>query len=297
MGKHLVKASVRLGHPTLALIRESSSIRPERVELIENFEKSGVTLLYGDMYDHERLVEAIKKVDVVISALGHKSHKQLEDQAKIIAAIKEAGNVKRYFPSEFGYDVGRIKIMEPAKSLLAIKAKIREAIKNEGIPYTFVSSNFGASYHLLPRIGQVEASGPPTDKVVILGDGNSKVIFVDEDDIGTYTIKAAEDPRALNKILYIRPPANIYSHHQLISLWEKKTGKTFEKVYISEDEVLRKIQESRAPMDFTYAIAHAGMVKGETTNFEIDPAIGVEASELYPEVKYTTVDELLNQYI
>jgi len=37
------------------------------------------------------LVDAIKKVDVVISLVRHT---QLTDQYKIIAAIKEAGNVK-----------------------------------------------------------------------------------------------------------------------------------------------------------------------------------------------------------
>ena len=47
--------------------------------------------LQGDLYDHESLVKAIKQVDVVISSVGHM---QLADQVKIIAAIKEAGNVK-----------------------------------------------------------------------------------------------------------------------------------------------------------------------------------------------------------
>lgn len=42
----------------------------------------------GDIYDHNSLVEAIKKVDVVISSVGME---QIADQAKIIAAIKEAG--------------------------------------------------------------------------------------------------------------------------------------------------------------------------------------------------------------
>ena len=45
----------------------------------------------GDLYDHESLVKAFKQVDVVISTVGHM---QLGDQGKIIAAIKEAGNIK-----------------------------------------------------------------------------------------------------------------------------------------------------------------------------------------------------------
>lgn len=67
-------------------------------------------------------------------------------------------------------------------------------------------------------------------------------IFGTEEDVGTYTIKAVDDPRTLNKILYLRPPSNILSHNELISLWEKKVGKTFERVYIPEDDVLKKIQ-------------------------------------------------------
>lgn len=65
---------------------------------------------------------------------------------------------------------------------------------------------------------------------------------MDEDDIGTYTIKAVDDPRTLNKILYMRPPNNSLSQNELISLWEKKTGKTFERVYVPEEEVVKKIQ-------------------------------------------------------
>ena len=43
------------------------------------------------MNDHESLVNAIKQVDVVICSFGRLL---IEDQVKIVAAIKEAGNVK-----------------------------------------------------------------------------------------------------------------------------------------------------------------------------------------------------------
>ena len=50
-----------------------------------------VWFVQGDVNDHESLVKAIKKVDVVISSIGSM---QILDQTKIISAIKEAGNVK-----------------------------------------------------------------------------------------------------------------------------------------------------------------------------------------------------------
>ncbi|CAL9083171.1 unnamed protein product [Musa acuminata var. zebrina] len=198
-------------------------------------------------------------------------------------AIKDAGgHIKSLaFPSEFGIDVARNNAVEPAKSTFA------------------------------------GATDLPTDKVVILGDGNPKgnlflkhilieltvrnanwvvlfpstAIFLNEDDIGTYTIKAVDDPRTLNKVLYLRPPANILSHNELVSLWEKKTGKTFERVYVPEEHVLKQIQGvldtplHPLPVNVMLAICHSAFVKGDHV-FDIEPSFGVEASELYPDVKY-----------
>lgn len=84
--------------------------------------------------------------------------------------------LQRFFPSEFGNDVDRVHAVEPAKSAFATKAQIRRAVEAEGIPYTFVSSNFFAGY-FVPTLGQAGVTSPPRDKVVILGDGNPKGII------------------------------------------------------------------------------------------------------------------------
>ncbi|MQM04192.1 hypothetical protein Taro_036986 [Colocasia esculenta] len=148
---------------------------------------SAVGCLQCDLYDHESLVSAIKQVDMVISMVGMG---QVSEQTKIIAAIKEAGNVKLFFPSEFGNDVDRVHTVDPAKLAFKGKAKIRRLLEAEGIPHTIVSSNFFAGY-FLPSLAQLGfLSSPPRNKVIILGDGNPKAIFVNEEDIGTYTILA-----------------------------------------------------------------------------------------------------------
>ncbi|KAG5543189.1 hypothetical protein RHGRI_016064 [Rhododendron griersonianum] len=266
IGKFVVEASAKSGHPTFALVREITVSDPVKAKLIDSFKDSGVTLLHGDLNNHESLVKAIKQVDV------------------------------RFFPSEFGNDVDRVNAVEPAKTAYAMKAQLRRAIEAEGIPYTFVSSNYFAGYNL-PHFGQPELSAPPREKAIILGDGNPKAVFVAEHDIGTYTIKAVDDPRTLNKILYMRPPKNMYSLNELVSLWEKKIGKTLERIYVPEDQVLKQIQDSPIPIKITLAICHSVYVMGDQTNFEIEPSFGVEASELYPYVKYTTVDEYLDRFV
>jgi hypothetical protein len=45
------------------------------------------------------------------------------------------------------------------------------------------------------------------------------------------------------------------------------------------------------------SIALSIFVRGDQANFEIEPSFGVEATELYPDVKYTTVDEYLNRLL
>ncbi|XP_021738632.1 isoflavone reductase-like protein [Chenopodium quinoa] len=293
IGKFVVEASAKEGHPTFALVRNETLSNPAKASIIDNFKSLGVNLVSGDVYDHESLVKAIKQVDVVISTVGYLL---LADQVKIIDAIKEAGNIKRFFPSEFGVDVDRTSAVEPAKSTFAIKSQIRRSVEAAGIPYTYVSSNNFAGY-FLPSFSQPGATAPPRDKVVILGDGNAKAVYNKEDDIGTYTIRAVDDPRTLNKILYIKPAGNILSFNELVSLWEKKIGKTLEKEYIPEEQVLKNIQDSPPPVNVILAIGHAVFVRGDQTNFEIEPSFGVEASELYPDVKYTSVDEYLNQFV
>ncbi|XP_076894208.1 eugenol synthase 1-like [Bidens hawaiensis] len=293
IGKHIVEASTKFGHPTFVLVRESSLADPSKSAVIDTFKNSGATVVPGDLYNHESLVKAIKQVDVVISTVGSE---QLADQRNIISAIKEAGNIKKFYPSEFGNDVDRTRAVEPAKSMFAVKAQIRRAIEAENIPYTYVSSNCYAGY-FLPTLAQADVTAPPRDKAVILGDGNPKVIFNDEKDIATYTIKTVDDPRTLNKIVYIKPPGNIYSFNDLVALWEKKIGKTLEKIYLPDDQVVKTIQESPVPLNVILAISHSIFVKGDQTYFEIEPSFGVEASALYPDVKYTTVDEYLSRFV
>lgn len=293
IGKSIVEASAKSGHPTFALLRESTVSDATKAQLVQGFKNSGVTILTGDLNDHESLVKAIKHVDVVISTVGFM---QIGDQYKIIAAIKEAGNIKRFLPSEFGNDIDRCRAVDPINANFQLKVQLRRAIEAEGIPYTYIVSNLFAGYSLSNFL-QLGATAPPRDKVVIPGDGNVKAVFNAEHDIGVYTIKAAVDPRTVKKIVYIKPPHNVYSFNELIASWEKKIGNTLEKTYVPEEQLLKQIQESPIPVNLILSINHSIFVKGDQTYFEIDPAVGVEASQLYPDVKYTTVDEYISQFV
>ncbi|KAJ7553291.1 hypothetical protein O6H91_06G091200 [Diphasiastrum complanatum] len=296
IGKHVTKASIALGHSTFVLVRPSSASDPSKAQLIESWKAGGATVLHGSLEDYGSLVEAVKHVDIVISAVGGI---QGLDQLKLVEAIKEVGTIKRFFPSEFGNDVDNMQPLDgPLKVLdlrFGAKEKVRRATEEAGIPYTYVASHCFAGY-FLANLVQPGHTSPPRDKVVIYGDGNAKAIVVDEEDIGTYTIKAADDPRAENKTLYLKPPTNILSLNELVALWEKKIGKTLEKTTLSNAEMLKSIEETPVPGNIYTAIIYSAFVRGDQTHFKIGPN-GVEASELYPEVKYVTADAYLDRFL
>ncbi|KAL0536222.1 hypothetical protein IC582_025163 [Cucumis melo] len=70
--------------------------------------------------------------------------------------------------------------------------------------------------------------------------------------------------------------------NELFSLIEKKDDRKLEKFYNPEEEVLKNIQG--------WSIRY-----GDQPNFDIEPTIGVEASELYLDVQYITVEQYLNK--
>lgn len=50
IGKFIVEASAKAGHPTFALVREATANDPAKSTLIRNFNNLGVTLLYVRLY-------------------------------------------------------------------------------------------------------------------------------------------------------------------------------------------------------------------------------------------------------
>ncbi|PSD67830.1 hypothetical protein C7G49_19410, partial [Acinetobacter pittii] len=259
IGRQVANASLAQGHPTFLLVRESTTSNPDKAKVLESFTSKGAIILHGSIDDYASLIGALKKVDVVISTVGAP---QVADQFNLIKAIKEVGTIKRFFPSEFGNDVDKHSAEEPMKSMFDLKIKLRRTIEAEGIPYTYVVPGCFADY-FLTNLSQLGLTAPPRDKVVIYGDGNAKAVYVKEEDVGTFTIKAVDDPRTLNKILYLRPPHNTISTNDLVALWEKKIGKTLEKVYLSEEQVLKLLQDTPVPGNYMVSIFHCIYVKGD----------------------------------
>lgn len=293
IGPYIARASIAAGHPTFVLIRPETAINPSKADLIESFKQSGIAILSGSLQDYESLLDAVRQVDVVISAV---STNQFLDQLHIIKAIKEVGSIKRFVPSDFGSNQVKVKLLlDPLKTAYGPKQEIRSAIQKEGIPFTIIFT-YGFAGFFLANLGQRHCKEPPRDKVVIYGDGNAKCVLVTEEDIATYTILAVDDPRTENKYVHIRPPTNILSQNEAVSLWENKIGKSLDKTFMSEESVLKLMEETPYPQSIGVALIHSVFVRGSHLLMEMG-SDSVEALELYPDIKFTSADEYLDRFL
>lgn len=287
LGKYMVKASVSMGHPTYAYVRPANpDAKPSKLPQHRELESLGVTIFQGELDEHETMVAALKQVDVVISTLAVPQHLE---QFKIIDAIKKAGNIKRFVPSEFGNEVDRVSGLPPFQALLENKKKVRRATEAAGIPFTYVSANSFAAYFVDYLLHPHER----TQHVSIYGNGDAKAVLNFEEDVAAYTIRASVDPRVCNRVIIYRPPGNIVSQLDLVSSWEKKTGTKLQRTHIPEQDIIELSEGLPFPENIPVAILHNIFIKGDQVSFELT-ANDLEASELYPDYKYTSVDKLLD---
>ncbi|KAL9432486.1 hypothetical protein AB3S75_027509 [Citrus x aurantiifolia] len=257
LGKYMVKASVSSGHKTFVYARPvTQNSRTSKVEIHKEFQGIGVTIIEGELDKHEKIVFVLKEVDVVISTVAYP---QFLDQLKIVDAIKVAGNIKRFLPSEFGCEEDRVKPLPPFEACLETKRIVRRAIEAAQIPYTFVSANLCGAYFVNVLLRPSESH----DDVVVYGSGEAKAVFNYEEDIAKYTIK---------------------------------TGRSFKRVHVSEEELVKLSQTLPPPEDIPISIIHSALAKGDLMNFELGED-DIEASMLYPDFKFTTIDQLLDIFL
>ncbi|KAI3462426.1 hypothetical protein Pfo_019089 [Paulownia fortunei] len=289
LGKYLIKASISIGYPTYAYVRPiKPEIDPSKLQVLKDFESMGVTVYQGELDEHEKLVCVVKEVDIVISALAVPQHL---DQLKIISAMKEAGNVKAFIPSEFGNEVDRVSgALPPFQKLLDNKKKIRRATEEAGIPFTYVSANSFAAYFVHYLLHPHDDS----NEVTLYGTGEAKAVLNYEEDVALYTLKAATDPRAANRVIIYRPPKNIISQLDLVASWEEKTGRTMKRKYVPEQEIINLSQKLSFSDNIPVAILHNIFITGAQVSFGLTDD-DLEGTKLFSEHNYTSVEDLLNR--
>ncbi|XP_077241084.1 leucoanthocyanidin reductase-like [Tasmannia lanceolata] len=295
IGRFVAEASLDIDQTTFVLVRSSSAGNPSKAKIVRALQEKGAIIVHGSIDDGDTMEKMIKElqIDVIISAVGGES---ILDQLNLITAIKAAGTIKRFVPSEFGHDIDRANPVEPGLTMYNEKRMVRRAIEAAGIPYTYICCNSIAAWPYHDNTHPAEVL-PPLDRFQIYGDGSVKAYFVAGTDIGKFTVKAANDVRTLDKSVHFRPTCNFLNINELASLWEKKIGRTLPRATITEDDLLAAAEEMCIPRSIVASFTHDIFIKGCQINFPINGPNDVEVTDLYPHIPFHTMAECFDEYV
>lgn len=295
IGRFVAEACIESGRQTYLLVRSGSPPLSSKAQTIHALQNKGATILTGTIADQELMKKILEenKIEVVISAVGGAS---ILEQLKLVHAIKAVGTVKRLLPSEFGHDIDRAYPVEPGLQMYNEKRQVRRAIEEAGIPYTYICCNSIAAWPYHDNTHPADVL-PPLDRFHIYGHGNVKAYFVAGGDIGKFTMKVVEDKRTINKSVHFRPPNNQFSINELAALWEKKIQRSLPRVTITEEDLLNAANEKRIPESIVASFTHDIFIQGCQINFALDKPTDLEATSLYPDTPFRSVDECFDEFV
>ncbi|KZV90941.1 NAD(P)-binding protein [Exidia glandulosa HHB12029] len=193
---------------------------------------TGATGRKVDYGREESLVDALKDVDVVVSAL---SQGGFAVQPALADAAKKAG-VKLFVPSEFG-----IKTHEIPEGLLSFKAALHKHLESIGLPYTRYNVSFFSDFQLGPFFGfDLEKK-----KASLVGNGSAKWAATTRPDVAHFVAHTVTHlPKAQLEGAVLSVVGSLTSWDEVIAVLEKKYGAKFAVEYrdvaTTEKEVAEK---------------------------------------------------------
>ena len=288
LGQEMMTACVREGAEVHVLVRPATRRDPVKMKPLE---AAGATIHEGDLGDEGGLLRACRAVEVVISTVGGM---QIGDEAALVRAVKQAG-VQRFVPSDFGLDPAAAG---PGSCVLFdAKAAVLRSVREAGIPYTSIHSNGFFSYWAFSLGDLSRLGGPlPPEEVNVYGDGNVMGALTSLPDVARVTARAVHDPRMRNQELHIT--ANTITQNLLIALWQTASGRTVKRSGVPAAELEKTIAAATAPdqgMMLVAAQLHRSLwIRGDSVK-RVPGAL--EATEVYPEMKFQTIEQAFAQLV
>jgi len=141
--------------------------------------------------------------------------------------------VKRFLPSEYGTDVEN----GPVGGYIDGKRVVEEYVKKSGLQYTFIST--GLFYEFLSPFG----IDYEHYKAIIFNGGNFKIQTIHVLDIAKYVVEILLAPSTINKSVLIQSNERI-TYNDIIKIFEKVSGKQFERSSKDTPELLKEINEN-----------------------------------------------------
>ncbi|KAL2831456.1 hypothetical protein BDW59DRAFT_140190 [Aspergillus cavernicola] len=272
-----------------AIIRPSSLAKPA----VQNLKARGVRVVSVDLQGpRAELVEILKPIDVVISAIHYQS---LDEEITLSSAAKIVG-VKRYVPCFWATVAPRGVML-----LRDRKEEILDHIHRLRLPYTVI--DVGWWYEItLPAIpsGRFDyALVAPQNNLLDSGDVPSAL--TDVRDVGVYVAKIISDPQTLNKKVFAFTETR--TQNEILALVEKLTSERPEVTKIPAAELESKLAEARKAgtginRDLgQYEYWNSWGIRGDNTPENARYLGYLIAEDLYPGVKGRSLETFVQEIL
>ena len=277
LGSAICQRLVELGKPVKALVRETSD--PAKVAKLSG---AGIPLVKGDLRDPASLKAACQGVETLITTVSAMPASYVPGQNDIVRvdvqgtkalidAAKAAG-VKHFIYTSFSGN------METVCPLRNAKREVEAYLKASGLVYTILRPGAFMQAWLSPMVGFDAANA----KATIYGTGDQPISWISLFDVAAFAVESVTNPAARNAVMELGGPEPV-SPHQVIKIFEKASGKTFEVSHVPVEALKAQMDAATDPMQKTFP--------GLMLNYAAGDPIDMKATLKAFPLKLTSVQE------
>jgi len=232
LGFIVTKALMKDGNFRVRVLSRSET-SPDRKKAVEELKSLGANVRTIDYTDVEDLKKALEGFDVIISTLGGPAI--YKEQLNLIQAAKFA-NVKRFIPSEFGFDLNAIK--DIPNPLFEAKRQVEKAVKESGLEYTFINNGFFTDTSFYPWLG----FDIRNKTIKLVGNTDQPVALTHREDVAKYIIAMLKNAEISRNKTFMFATDNI-SFNQVVAIIKQKFGEDFK---VEREPIEKAIERAKA---------------------------------------------------
>jgi NADH dehydrogenase len=246
VGSEICQLLASKGMPFRAVVRETSD--PAKVERLRD---RGAKIVKGNLCDPNSLKAACQGISAVICTVSAMpfcylpgandiQSVDLEGVINLIDAAKATG-VKQFIYTSFSGNLDRDFPLRNAKRA------VEQHLKESELVFTILRPSMFMEVWLSPAVGFDAANA----KATIYGNGDQPIAWITIKDVAQFAVESLTNPAARNKVLELGGPQNL-SPHQVIKLFEKAKGKTFEVTYVPPEALQAQYDGAADPMQKSF---------------------------------------------
>lgn len=246
VGGEICRGLAAKGLPFRALVRATTD--PAKVDALHSL---GAATVEGDVCDPASLQAACAGADAVIDTVSSMPFSYVPGQndiqtvdlegAKALVKAAKAAGVKRFIYTSFS---GNIDLDFPLRNA---KRAAEQYLKASGLDYTILRPGYFMEAWLSPMVGFDAANA----KAQIYGTGDQPISWISFKNVADYAVESLSNPAASRATLELGGPEAV-SPHQVIKIFEKATGKTFEVTHVPAEALQAQQASVSDPMQQSF---------------------------------------------